>query len=455
VTWTVSRQHENARLNSHSEGATMHLRYPFVRAAAVACTAVVVASMAACGGGGGGGSTSGSTSNDTTGPITFVTGKDTSGYVQARLDSWNSAHPNEQARLIELPEDADAQRQRMIQNGQIKSNEFTVLNVDVVWTSEFAANGWIDQLNESDFPVADMLPPIVNTAKYFGKLYAVPSTSDGGMLYYRKDLLTAAGIAKPPTTWSEMIADCQKVQATNKTIGCYAGQFQKYEGLTVNVAEAINSAGGVITDENGKPNVNTPEAKKGLSFLADGFKNGYIPKAAITYKEEEGRRAFQAGELIFHRQWPYQYVKANLTDGSSKVAGKFAVAPLPGADGPGSSSLGGHNLAISKFANNKKSAREFVKFYTSLDSQKLNLTKYSNAPTYTSLYDDPALQQQFPYLPVLKQSIVKAVPRPRVVKYGDVTAAIEDAAYAALQGQKTVDQALSDLQAKLTELTKQ
>ena len=75
--------------------------------------------------------------------------------------------------------------------------------------------------------------------------------------------------------------------------------------------------------------MDTPEAAKGLDFLANGFKQGYIPKEAITYKEEEGRAAFQAGKLIFHRQWPYMYNLANGDEGT-KVKGKFAVAPLPG-----------------------------------------------------------------------------------------------------------------------------
>ena len=74
----------------------------------------------------------------------------------------------------------------------------------------------------------------------------------------------------------------------------------------MNASEVINGAGGEVTDAYGKPNVNTPEAAKGLDFLVNGFKQGYIPKEAITYKEEEGRRAFQGGKLIFHRQWPYQ-----------------------------------------------------------------------------------------------------------------------------------------------------
>jgi multiple sugar transport system substrate-binding protein len=275
------------------------------------------------------------------------------------------------------------------------------------------------------------------------------------MLYYRTDLMKAAGIADPPGTWAEMIADCKKIQATpqGKGLGCYAGQFEKYEGLTVNAAEAINGAGGVITDDSGKPNVDTPEATKGLDFLANGFKEGYIPKEAITYKEEEGRAAFQAGKLIFHRQWPYIYNLAN-GDTGTKVKGKFSVAPLPGLDGPGKSSLGGHNLAISTYSKHKKSALEFIKFYTSEERQKKNLELASNAPTFADLYDDKSLQEKYPYLPTLRDSINSAVPRPKVVRYGDASTAIQDAAYAALTGTKSSADALKELQSQLEDITK-
>jgi len=384
------------------------------------------------------------------GPITLATGKDTSGYLQSALAKWNKDHPNEQARLIELPESADQQRQQMIQNAQTKSDAYTILNVDVVWTAEFAANGWIEELPANQFPLDKMLKGPAETAKYFNKLYAAPYLTDGGMLYYRKDLLDAAGITSPPKTWAEMKTACDKVRATNAGIGCYAGQFEKYEGLTVNFAEAVQSAGGAIVDDQGKPVVNSPEAKKGLDFLVDGLKSGLMPRASITFKEEEGRRAFQDGKLIFHRQWPYQYTKANATDGSSKVAGKFAVAPLPGDSGEGKSSLGGHNLAISKFAKNKGSAIEFIKFLTSEAEEKLHLQKTSEAPVYAALYDDPELIKQFPYLPTLKASVDGAVPRPRAVKYGETTTAIQEEAYAAMTGKKTSDQALQDLQNKLT-----
>jgi multiple sugar transport system substrate-binding protein len=421
---------------------------------AVIGTFALVVGVAGCGGDdGGGGPQAQSGKLEGKGPITWATGKDTSGYIKSALDKWNKDHPDEKVELIELPEAADAQRQQLIQNAQTKSDAYSIVSTDVVWTAEFAANGWIEELPENELSTDKMLQPAVETAKYFNKLYAAPWRTNGGLLFYRKDLLDAAGITTAPKTWDEMKQACQKVQAKNAGIGCFAGQFEKYEGLTVNFSEAVQSAGGAVVDDKGKPTLNTPEAKQGLDFLVEGVKSGMIPRDAITYKEEEGRRAFQEGKLIFHRQWPYQFALANATDGSSKVAGKFAVAPLPGLSGPGKSSLGGLNLAISKFGKNKGSALAFIKFITSEAEEKVQLEKTSEAPVYTALYDDPSLQQKFPYLPMLKASVENAVARPRVVKYGDTTLAIQEEAYAAITGKKAPDQALKDLQSKLESIT--
>ncbi|EWC58551.1 Maltose/maltodextrin ABC transporter, substrate binding periplasmic protein MalE [Actinokineospora spheciospongiae] len=422
-----------------------------------ALAAALVLGVSACGSSDSGSSpSSGSTpaALEGVGPITLVTGKDFSGNLQNQVDTWNQQHPDQIVKVIELPEDADAQRQQMVQNATTKSDAYTVLNLDVIWTAEFAANQWVTQLPESELPLDKLLPATVETGKYFNKLYAVPTTSDGGLLYYRKDLLDAAGV-KPPTTWAEMKAACDKVLPTAPGTSCYAGQFEKYEGLTVNFSEAVNSAGGVVVGDDGKPNVNTPEAKKGLDFLVEGIKSGQISQKARTFKEEEGRRAFQAGELLFQRQWPYQYAKANATDGSSQVAGKFAVAPLPGLDGPGASTLGGHNYAISSFAKNKKTALDFIKYSIDEKQQRDNLEKTSQAPTWASLYDEQALIAQFPYLTELKKSIEAAKKRPAVVKYQEVSSAIQQAAYDAMGGTTTSEDALKKLQSKLEELTKQ
>jgi multiple sugar transport system substrate-binding protein len=314
-----------------------------------------------------------------------------------------------------------------------------------VWTAEFAANRWITELPKTQIDLSKDLPPTVQTGTYRDRLYAAPWKTNAGLLYYRTDLLKKAGAGAPPKTWQEMQADCAKVKGVN----CYGGQFDKYEGLTVNFSEAVDSAGGTVVNAQGKPEVNTPQAKQGLDFLAQGFKSGLIPKEAITYQEEPARRAFEKGNLLFLRQWPYQWA---LSSKAPKVKGKFNVAPLPGLSGPGAPTLGGHNLAISQFAKNKATALDFVKFMTSQDVEKANLLATSEAPTLTALYDDPELLKKFPYLPILKASLLNAKPRPKAVRYGDVTAAIQEDAYAALTGKMTSDQALADLQSKLGQL---
>ena len=92
---------------------------------------------------------------------------------------------------------------------------------------------------------------------------------------------------------------------------------------------------------------------------------------------------------------------------------------------------------------------------TSEERQKKNLELASQAPTFASLYDDTALQEKYPYLPTLRDSINNAVPRPKVVRYGDASTAIQDAAYAALTGTKSTADALKELQTQLEEITKQ
>jgi len=434
-----------------------------VAVAAVSLSALLVA--AACGSSSSG-SSSGSGSSapavDFTkqGDIEVWQGKDTSGNFSKLVAQFNSQHPNGKVTFHELPDSADQQRQQMIQNTQIKNPAMAVLSVDVVWTSEFAAKGYVVPLPADQFPTTGYLQSAVNAATYFNKLYAYPSTSDGGLLYYRKDLLDKYGISAPPTTFDQMKADCDKVKAGEKDskLDCFAGQYNKYEGLTVNFDEAVHSAGGVIVGEDGKPNVATPEAAKGLQTLADWFKNGDIPKAAITWQEENGRQAFEAGQLIFHRNWGYVYNLAQ-TDKSSVIKGKFDVAPLPGITGPGVSSLGGHNYAIAANATNKGTAVDFLKFMSSEEVQKSNTLATSNSPTLEKLYTDSDLVKKFPFMPTQLKSIQGAVPRPKAVEYGDVTLAIQDAAYGALQtgangGTADATAALQSLQTKLQTLIK-
>jgi len=413
--------------------------------------AVLMLVLTACGGpdeggGGGGGGAQG------TGPITFVAGKDTSGKYPAMIKKWNAAHPDQTVKLLELPEAADAQRSQFVTNLQAKSDTYDVMGIDVIWTAEFAKSGWLLALDESQFPVADMLKPAVDTGRFEGKLWAMPYDTNGGLLFYRKDILDKAG-KEAPKTFTELTALCPV--AKQNGMDCYAGQFAKYEGLTVNFAEAVQAAGGELMTDNGTKAALGGPAVQGLSFLADGFKNGTMPKPAITYKEEEGRRSFMSGKLLFLRNWPYVYGLAAESDPANKVKGKVGIAPLPGFTGAGSSSLGGLNFAVSAFSKKQATAVEFTKFATNQDNAKEMVGLTGNAPAWPALYDDPELVEKFPFLPTLKEGMQTAKPRPVTPYYQEVTTAIQEDAYAALQGQKSPDQAVTDLTQKLNEIGSQ
>jgi multiple sugar transport system substrate-binding protein len=420
----------------------VHQRLP--RRVLTVCAGVAVLSVvAACGGSSGGSSGTGTTAKGTKGPITWVIGKDNSNVVAPTAKKWNDAHPSEKVTVKEQSDQADQQHDDIVQHMQAKDPSYDVLTVDVVWTAEFAAKGWLVPL-KGDYALdtSKLLKPPVDASTYNGTLYAAPYASDGGMLYYRKDL-----VKTPPKTLDEMWADCSIAKKNH--IGCYAGQFQKYEGLTVNAAEAINTYGGKIVDSKGAATVDSPESIKGLQSLADHYKNGDIPKEAITYQEEQGRQAFESGKLLFLRNWPYVYNLAK-TDGSSKVKTTFGVAPLPGVSGPGASSLGGHNLAIGVNSKHKATALGFLKFIEEDAQQKFFMEQGSLAPVVGSIYSDATLVAKYPYLPTLLTSIQNAVPRPVTPFYPAVTKAIEDNSYAAIKGDKSAAQAIKDMSAAIT-----
>jgi multiple sugar transport system substrate-binding protein len=405
---------------------------------------VIALSLSACGGGGGGGTTGGGGGDaeanlDGRGPITYVQGKDNSNVVRPLIEKWNAAHPNEQVTFKEQTDQADQQHDDLVQNFQAKNANYDVVSVDLIWTAEFAAKGWLQPLKDKmAVDTKGVLPAVVAGASYKDTLYTAPQSSDGGILYYRSDL-----VPTPPKTWDEMMAMCPIAKANG--IACYAGQFSQYEGLTVNASEAINSFGGSVLDKDGKPSLETTQAKEGMGKLAEAYKNGNIPPEAITYQEEQSRQAFQSGKLLFLRNWPYVYNLAS-TEGSSAVKGKFGMAPLPGKSGPGASSLGGHNVGVSVYSKNKATALDFLKFIMSEETQRFYATQGSLAPVLGNLYDDEELVAKLPYLPVLKTSIENAVPRPVTPFYPAVTRAIQENSYAAIKGEKTVDTALSDMQ---------
>ncbi|GAA3557130.1 ABC transporter substrate-binding protein [Streptomyces osmaniensis] len=381
------------------------------------------------------------------GPMTLATAGDLTGYLGSVLEGWNRTHPGEKVTLVELPDSADETHAQMttdLRGGD--RSRFDILNIDVSWTSEFAAHGWIRPLARDRFPLDTFLPPVVDTATYDGQLYAVPYVTNAGLLLYRKDILAKEGL-DPPRTWAELEKQAKTV-APKYGLDGYAGQFLPYEGLTVNAAEAVYSAGGsILGDEGERVTVNSMAARDGIDFLARGVREGWIPKQALTYKEEESKQAFQDGRLLFLRNWPYAYVGASAA--GSPVAGKIGAVPLPGPDGPGTSVLGGSNLAVSTHARHPDSAARLLAYLTSERVQRQVLTRGALPPVRADLYEDPALVREFPYLPTLRESVRTAAPRPKSPRYDQVSLVVQAIVRDAMTGRETPEAAVRRLAREL------
>ncbi|MFI5942003.1 ABC transporter substrate-binding protein [Streptomyces uncialis] len=386
--------------------------------------------------------------SDGRGPLTMVTGRDLTRYLHRVLDDWNRARPAERVELVELPEAADEVHAQMRDSLRAGSTRFDVLNIDVAWTAEFAGHGWIAPLDRSALPLDSLLPPVLDTGTYRGRLYAAPYVTNAGLLYYRKDILAREGLG-PPRTWDELADQAATLSAEYGMQG-YAGQLLPYEGLTVNVTEAIQSAGGSLTGPDGEITVASPAALEGLRFLTDGLREGWIPEQALTYKEETSRQAFQSGELLFLRNWPYVYALASAP--GSPVAGKVGAVPLPGRDGPGAGVLGGSNLAVNARSPHPRSAADLLAHLLGEKAQRQVLTEGALPPVRASLYSDPALVRRFPYLPELARGVRSARVRLTSVHYEQVSLAVAAVTHGALTQRVPPEEALLRLDRELGDI---
>ena len=390
-------------------------------------------------------------STDGIGPITFAIGKDNPGWLQGVITGWNQRNPDQKVTLLLLPEASNDQLAQLVANLQAKSAEYDVIDMDVIWTAEFASNGWIIPLPQSQFPLGEFLKPAVDTAMYQGRLYAVPDYSNADLLYYRKDILAKAG-KQPPKTWAQLEKLAETVAPKYGLYG-YAGTFAPYEGLTVNFAEAVQSAGGsILSPEGTKVTVNSASALQGLEFLVNGFQQGWIPQVALTYEEESAQNAFEAGQFLFLDNWPDVYAALSVPGPRNKVYGKFGIAALPGRDGTGSSSLGGANLAISAYSQHQRTALNFIKYMTDLPNERQMLEQGSFPPVWTKLYTDKSLISRYHYLPVIEQAINSAQPRPAIANYDQASLAISSTVYEALTHKEKPQQALAEMAGQLTQI---
>jgi trehalose/maltose transport system substrate-binding protein len=350
-----------------------------------------------------------------------------------------------------------AQLQQLLAAG---STDLDVARIDIVWPG-IVANHFIDL---KPFIPEEVLKqhfqPIVQNNTVNGKLVAMPWFTDAGLLYYRTDLLEKYG-QKPPTTWQELaqsarvVLEGEKKAGNDKLVG-FVFQGKSYEGLTCNALEWVDSFnGGTVVDPQGKVTINNPKAAEAIDFIASLVGN-VVPKGVLSYEEEGARGAFQSGNAVFMRNWPYAWALANGKD--SPIKGKVGVMALPkgGADGKSTGTLGGWQLGVPKYSLHKELAVDLVKYLTSYEEQKRRALVGAFNPTITSLYQDAELLKANPFFGSLYTTFTNAVPRPTITgtKYNQVSTEFRNAVYATISGKGKAADNFAKAEGKLKGLSK-
>jgi multiple sugar transport system substrate-binding protein len=358
--------------------------------------------------------------------------------------------------LLRQPSDTDQRRQSLVIALSARQADPDVFLMDVAWIGLFSAAGWLQPLDASIDP-APFFPEIVKRADtHRGKLVALPVYVDAGILYYRKDLLAEFGHPAPPDTWEALrrIAEDVQHRMRERRPGFYGFVWQgaQYEGLTCNFLEFAGTAGGLIVAD-GRVRIDTPGNRSALEFMHALIWNSRVspPSTYTEMQEEETRALFQSGAALFERNWPYAW--ALHQQPGSPVRGKVAVCPLPAPAGAGAvATLGGWHVGISAFSDRKQEASALVRFITSRSTQKRLALSLGWNPGREDLYEDAEIRERAPHLSALAAAFRRAVPRPALPFYPQLSGVVQRHLNSALAGRQGAREALSAAQADIDRL---
>lgn len=370
-------------------------------------------------------------------------------------------------RQVSLPKGADDQRLQLARRLTGNDKTLDVMALDVVWTAEFAEAGWALPL--SDDPAgeaepdatADTLPGPLETARWQGKLYAAPITTNTQLLWYRADLMS-----QPPSTWDDMVTEATRLHAAGEP-SWIAVQGKQYEGLVVWFNTLLESAGGQVLSDDGQTVTltDTPEHRaatvKALQIIKDvATAPGADPSVTQT-DETTARLALEQGKAALEVNWPYvlpslleNAVKGGVSflplnddpalagsindvgtfsptdeqfdaafEASKKVFG-FARYPGVRPGEPARVTIGGLNLAVAKTTQHKAEAFEAIRCLRNVENQRYTSVEGGLPAVRTSLYGDPAFQKKYPQYDIIREQLTDAAVRPATPVYQAVSTRI-------------------------------
>lgn len=363
------------------------------------------------------------TSSASTQPVTlnFYNFPDPSGAIQQAVNRC-TAQSGGRYRIVyhKLPSSADGQRQQMVRRLAAGDTAMDILGLDVTWEAEFAEAGWIlpwTGANKRKATQGTLRVPL-QTATWRGKLYAVPYNSNTQLLWYRSDL-----VKTPPTTWNQMIQDSIRLAKEGKP-HLIEIQGAQYEGVTVWFNTLLASAGGsVLTPDAQHVSLGAP-AVTALKIMKRLATSVAADPSLSVQMEDQNRLAMESGRAAFELNYPFVYPSMKADKPKLFQHFKWALYPRVTASEPAHVTIGGIDLAISRYSPHPGLAFQAALCLRDRQNQLVAATKGGLPPTLESLYHDPKLFPDYPFHADILKALQTASVRPKTPAYQNISIVI-------------------------------
>lgn len=208
--------------------------------------------------------------------------------------------------------------------------------------------------------------------QYKGGTYALPDTQNFNIMYYRSDIFADLGL-EVPETWDEFLATTNILQINNmqvwvpyQAIGGMTTVNAGLGGLNLFPTLLIQMGGSIYNEDKTACTFDTPIAYKAFSYWTDMYTKYKIPTSASFYNR------FRVGTMPLGIESYTTYTTLN--EAAPEIRGRWGIALIPGIrqeDGTIKRSTAGAGTAcaILETCENKKAAWEFLKWWTSADTQ--------------------------------------------------------------------------------------
>ncbi len=265
---------------------------------------------------------------------------------------------------------------------QIFSNQLTqhVKAKSITPLNPYMGN-WAEK-NKDDYLIR--LPDL----EYDGKVMALPwELRVLSALWYRKDLLDAAG-ARVPQTLDELAATSKKL-ATARTSGFAVGLSEAMLGsaLVEMFDPLIGAYGGSLFDAKGRAVFNSPAGQKAMEWIANLYRTGAMNKTAVSMSYEDITAGFKAGTIAMAFHGTHRIGTAR----EAKTIGQnIEMGLMPGVEAgkPAPVLIAGQTLAIGANSKDKAAAWKFIEYYLSTEAQLIS-AHAQMGPVRKSAYADP------------------------------------------------------------------